>query len=136
MLYCLATWRAAGGGQRCGGCGRAGTLARAGQPGGDGGLRRYERLPHRLLAERGIKAAVVNALAGAPVRKAAGLLAKTDRLDAAVIASFGAFAKPAPTPLRAGARAALAETPGLSPPAPGRDHGALPAAGPSALAQP
>ena len=41
---------------------------------------------------------------------ASGLLAKTDRLDAAVIARYGAFAKPAPTPVRAGAREALAET--------------------------
>ncbi len=69
----------------------------------------YERLVHRLLAERGIKAAVVNALRVRQFAKAAGLLAKTDRLDAAVIARYGAFAKPAPTPVRAGAREALAE---------------------------
>ena len=70
----------------------------------------YERLVHRLLAERGIKAAVVNALRVRQFAKASGLLAKTDRLDAAVIARYGAFAKPAPTPVRAGAREALAET--------------------------
>ena len=70
----------------------------------------YERLVHRLLVERGIKAAVVNALRVRQFAKAAGLLAKTDRLDAAVIARYGAFAKPAPTPVRAGAREALAET--------------------------
>ena len=70
----------------------------------------YERLVHRLLTERGIKAAVVNALRVRQFAKAAGLLAKTDRLDAAVIARYGAFAKPAPTPVRAGAREALAET--------------------------
>ena len=70
----------------------------------------YERLVHRLLLERGIRAAIVNALRVRQFAQAAGLLAKTDRLDAAVIASFGAFAKPAPTPVRAGARAALAET--------------------------
>lgn len=69
----------------------------------------YERLPHRLLAERGLKAAVVNALRVRQFAKAAGLLAKTDRLDAAVIASYGAFARPAPTPVRSGAREALAE---------------------------
>src|SRR6478735_893055 len=70
----------------------------------------YERLVHRLLAERGIEAAVVNALWVRQFAKAAGLLAKTDRLDAAVIARYGAFAKPMPTPVRAGAREALAET--------------------------
>ena len=69
----------------------------------------YERLVHRLLAERGLKAAVVNALRVRQFAKAAGLLAKTDRLDAAVIARYGAFAKPVPTPVRAGAREALAE---------------------------
>lgn len=70
----------------------------------------YERLVHRLLAERGIKAAVVNALRVRQFAKAAGLLAKTDRLDAAMIARYGAFARPAPTPVRAGAREVLAET--------------------------
>ena len=69
----------------------------------------YERLAHRLLLERGIKAAVVNAFRVRQFAKASGLLAKTDRLDAAVIARYGAFAKPVPTPVRAGAREALAE---------------------------
>ena len=57
----------------------------------------YERLVHRLLAERGLEVAVVNALRVRQFAKGAGLLAKTDRLDAAVIARYGAFAKPAPT---------------------------------------
>ena len=70
----------------------------------------YERLVHRLLTERGIRAAVVNALRVRQFAKATGLLAKTDRLDAAAIARYGAFARPAPTPVRAGAREALAET--------------------------
>ena len=69
----------------------------------------YERLAHRLLVERGSKVAVANALRVRQFAKASGLLAKTDRLDAAVIARTGAFAKPAPTPVRAGAREALAE---------------------------
>jgi transposase len=69
----------------------------------------YERLAHRLLRERGFAVAVVNALRVRQFAKASGLLAKTDRLDAAVIARYGAFAKPAPTPVREGARAALAE---------------------------
>ena len=69
----------------------------------------YERLAHRLLAERGVAAAVVNALRVRQFAKASGLLAKTDRLDAAAIARTGAFAKPAPTPVRARAREELAE---------------------------
>ena len=50
----------------------------------------YERLVHRLLVERGSKAAVVNAFRVRQFAKASGLLAKTDRLDAAVIARYGA----------------------------------------------
>ena len=69
----------------------------------------YERLAHRLLTELGRKTAVVNALRVRQFAKASGLLAKTDRLDAAVIARYGAFAKPAPTLVRAGAREQLAE---------------------------
>lgn len=69
----------------------------------------YERLAHRLLTRHGYKTAVVNALRVRQFAKASGLLAKTDRLDAAVIARYGAFAKPAPTPVRAGACEALAE---------------------------
>ena len=69
----------------------------------------YERLAHRLLTRHGYKTAVVNALRVRQFAKASGLLAKTDRLDAAVIARYGAFAKPAPTPVRAGAREARAE---------------------------
>jgi transposase len=38
-----------------------------------------------------------------------GCLAKTDRVDAAVIARYGAFARPAPTPPATGARQMLAE---------------------------
>jgi transposase len=69
----------------------------------------YERLAHRLLIERGIKACVVNACRVRQFAKASGLLAKTDRLDVRAIARYGAFAKSAPTPVRAGAREALAE---------------------------
>lgn len=69
----------------------------------------YERLAHRLLTQHGYKTAVVNALRVRQFAKASGLLAKTDRLDAAVIARYGAFAKPAPTLVRAGAREVLAE---------------------------
>jgi transposase len=69
----------------------------------------YERLAHRLLTARGIKAAVVNPARVRHFAKASGVLAKTDRLDAAVIARYGAFAHPAPTPVRDGRREAVAE---------------------------
>ena len=50
----------------------------------------YERLAHRLLTERGIAVAVVNPARVRHFVKAGGVLAKTDRLDAAVIARYGA----------------------------------------------
>jgi transposase len=69
----------------------------------------YERLPHRLLSERGMRVAIVNAARVRDFARASGCLAKTDRVDAAVIARYGAFARPAPTPLVTGARQILAE---------------------------
>ena len=69
----------------------------------------YERSAHRLLTARGIKAAVVNPARVRHFAKASGVLAKTDRLDAALIARYGAFAHPAPTPVRDGRREAVAE---------------------------
>jgi transposase len=69
----------------------------------------YERAAHRWLSERGLKVAIVNAARVRDFARASGLLAKTDRLDAAVIARYGAFARPAATPLLSGARQALAE---------------------------
>jgi transposase len=69
----------------------------------------YERLPHRLLSERGLRVAIVNAARVRDFARASGRLAKTDRVDAAVIARYGAFARPAPTPLVTGARQMLAE---------------------------
>jgi transposase len=69
----------------------------------------YERRLHQRLTGRGIRAAIVNPARVRHFAKASGLLAKTDRLDAAVIARYGAFAKPAPTPVLAGPRQALAE---------------------------
>jgi transposase len=69
----------------------------------------YERRLHEALAERGIAAAVVNPARVRHFAKASGLLAKTDRLDAAAIARYGAFARPAPTPVPAAARRRLGE---------------------------
>jgi transposase len=69
----------------------------------------YERLGHRLLSERGLRVAIVNAARVRDFARASGRLAKTDRVDAAVIARYGAFARPAPSPLVTGARQMLAE---------------------------
>lgn len=69
----------------------------------------YERLAQRLLGERKIDAAIVNAKRVRDFARASGLLAKTDRLDAAIIARYGLFARPAPTPVRGLARQELAE---------------------------
>lgn len=69
----------------------------------------YERGPQRLLSERGLSAAIVNAARVRAFARASGRLAKTDRVDALVIARYGAFARPVPTPLVTGDRQVLAE---------------------------
>lgn len=96
----LADWAEAG----------AGTGARAGRVSfvmeASGG---YERLAHHRLAALGRHVSVVNAKRVRDFAKASGVLAKTDRVDAAIIARYGAFAKPAATPVVIGARAELAQ---------------------------
>lgn len=69
----------------------------------------YERLAHRLLTAHGLPAAIVNAKRVRDFAKASGRLAKTDRVDAEVIARYGAFARPAATALPDAARRELAE---------------------------
>lgn len=69
-----------------------------------GGLER--RLQDRF-ARRGLEVAVVNAGRVREFAKAAGKLAKTDRLDAEPIARFALWAKPAPTPPPSTARRKL-----------------------------
>jgi transposase len=69
----------------------------------------YERRAQRDLSQRGLKVAIVNAARVRDFARASGRLAKTDRIDAEVIARYGAFARPAPTPSLTGARQALAE---------------------------
>jgi transposase len=69
----------------------------------------YERTAQRTLSERGLRVAIVNAARVRDFARASGRLAKTDRIDAEVIARYGAFAVPAPTPPVGGARHALAE---------------------------
>ena len=54
----------------------------------------------RCLAEAGLAVAVVNPRHVRQFAKGLGLLAKTDRLDAAVIARYGELARPVPRPTR------------------------------------
>lgn len=69
----------------------------------------YERLVHQLLTGRGVPVAIANAKRVRDFARASGLLAKTDRLDAAAIARYGAALRPTPTPVRDPARQELAE---------------------------
>jgi transposase len=59
----------------------------------------YERLVVARLAEAGLPVAVVNPRQVRDFAKATGLLAKTDRLDAAVLAHFAEAVHPEPRPL-------------------------------------
>jgi transposase len=77
---------------RLGAWARPGTLVVMEASGG------YERLAHRRLLERGLKVAIVNAKRVRDFARASGRLAKTDRVDAEVIARYGAFARPPATP--------------------------------------
>jgi transposase len=69
----------------------------------------YERLAHRRLLEHGLPVAIVNAKRVRDFAKASGRLAKTDRVDAEVIARYGAFARPPATPAPDAAGRELAE---------------------------
>lgn len=59
----------------------------------------YEHPVVAALAAAGVPVAVVNARQVRDFAKALGRLAKTDRVDAAVLAAFGARVRPAPRPL-------------------------------------
>jgi transposase len=69
----------------------------------------YERLAHRRLLGRGLAVAIVNAKRVRDFAKASGRLAKTDRVDAEVIARYGAFARPPATAAPDAAGRELAE---------------------------
>ena len=69
----------------------------------------YERALLAALTAKGLPAAVVNPARVRAFAIGTGQLAKTDRLDARILAGFGAFQKPAPTPLPSSARAKLKE---------------------------
>lgn len=58
----------------------------------------YEFLPHDLLSKHGVPVAVVNPRQVRDFAKAKGILAKTDRIDARVIAEFGQAISPRITP--------------------------------------
>ena len=57
----------------------------------------YERAVIQALQRRGIDVSLVQANRGRQFARAAGILAKTERIDAAVLASFGTALSPAPT---------------------------------------
>jgi transposase len=88
---------------RLGAWARPGTLVVMEASGG------YERTAHRDLSARGLPVAIVNAKRVRDFAKASGRLAKTDRVDAEVIARYGAFARPAATPVPDPAGRELAE---------------------------
>jgi transposase len=67
----------------------------------------YERLPFALLWEAGVPCAVVNARQVRHLAQGLGLLEKTDRIDAGVIARFAAVKRLAPQPPAAAGQAQL-----------------------------
>lgn len=69
----------------------------------------YERPLHADLTAHGIRVAIVNPKRVRDFARANGTLAKTDRLDARVIADFARVAQPRPIPPPDPARQALAE---------------------------
>ena len=69
----------------------------------------YERAVTCALLDAGYRVAVVNPKRVRDFAKCLGILAKTDRLDAAVIARFGQQAKPRWTPLLSAEQTELAE---------------------------
>lgn len=69
----------------------------------------YERPLHEALSRRGIRAAIVNPARVRAFASACDQLAKTDRIDARILARYGDFKKPAATPLPPPDRAQLKE---------------------------
>ena len=69
----------------------------------------YERTAHRALVAQGVPAAIVNPKRVRDFARGMGLEAKTDRVDAKVIARYGAVMRPAATPLPDPARLELRE---------------------------
>jgi transposase len=69
----------------------------------------YERTAHRALVAQGVLAAIVNPKRVRDFARGMGLEAKTDRVDAQLIARYGEVMRPAATPLPDPARLELRE---------------------------
>jgi transposase len=69
----------------------------------------YERIAHAALVAQGVRAAIVNPKRVRDFARGMGLEAKTDRVDAKVIARYGEVMRPAATPPPDPARAELRE---------------------------
>ena len=69
----------------------------------------YERTAHRELAARSVPAAIVNPKRVRDFARGMGLEAKTDRIDARLIARYGETMHPAATPVPEPARLELRE---------------------------
>ncbi len=69
----------------------------------------YERLPHHELVAQGVWTAIVNPKRVRDFAKAVGIDAKTDCVDAKVIATYGEIIDPHATPVLPPERAELAE---------------------------
>jgi transposase len=69
----------------------------------------YERIAHQALLAQGVTAAIVNPKRVRDFARGMGLEAKTDRVDARLIARYGAVMRPAATLLPDPARVALGE---------------------------
>ena len=69
----------------------------------------YETALLKAMTERAIKASIVNPARVRDFAKGSGQLAKTDKIDAKIIAEYGAYKKPPATPLPSLERAQLKE---------------------------
>ena len=69
----------------------------------------YERLPHQELVAQGVVTAIVNPKRVRDFARSLGFEAKTDRVDAKVIARYGQVTDPRPTPVLPPERQELAE---------------------------
>ena len=69
----------------------------------------YERVPHHELVDKGVITAIVNPKRVRDFAKALGIDAKTDRIDAKVIAKYGEITDPRATPVLPPERQELAE---------------------------
>ena len=70
---------------------------------------RYHRKAHEALHEAGLEVAVVNPFRSRKFADATGRLAKSDKIDAQVLARFAMLIKPQPTPPQSGHLKALRE---------------------------